>query len=394
MIADDLAELADLRLDGEIADEPWAQLLARHGQPLANAVDAARRTRAALAGLPSPHLPDSVLQGILAATRRHRAAPQAPVSDPASPAPLRFPARWWVTTALAAGVVVAVLATRGEPAPPALPTAGIARHDTAKENGESDRMAGAEPAPSAPSVTASAPLAKPGSQVPAPAAAPPARIGATADEWRLADAESGPNDLAVAAQTTAPESPEAAAMPMPSAGATVMAAPSEPPFELAEAAPAPSSDDQAFARLEREARTRNALPAAPAPAEKQAPVRAPGPVALSLAFAPAPAVDQRGLAKDEQAFKGVLPQRALLVTLANRTVSDLQVQAGSVWLLGYAANGALIWQTALRADEAQVVPAGRELAWTESLAGLEVPARVVELRLRGGTTLSETLPLR
>ncbi len=91
----DLDRYADERLEGEIDDATWQTLTVEHGNALAIALQQAITRRAAVAELAQPPLPAGLRDKLLPPT--------------AAPAPLRFPWRAVLVTAVAAGLLIAVL---------------------------------------------------------------------------------------------------------------------------------------------------------------------------------------------------------------------------------------------------------------------------------------------
>lgn len=98
MSADDprLADLAEQRLDHEIADDQWERLAAEHGDALARALADAAATRQALRALPRPSAPASLRDAILARTV---AAPKAPAGGGRA---------WWLAAATLAAACLAL----------------------------------------------------------------------------------------------------------------------------------------------------------------------------------------------------------------------------------------------------------------------------------------------
>ncbi len=285
----DLDALAESRLDGELDDARWRELEAAHGAALAGALARARAVRGAVAAFERPTLPPATRAAILGAAPAPASAASAK-PKPAAAAPLRFPWRVLLPTALAAGLVVAIVATLGDggPAPdaaaarrdevagrrthPAAPSAEqkgeersvLALDDEAaaappasvplalkamkRDSGEADRLAGSGPKPGADSASGGAvrPLQEPTIGAPAWAGDASADEGALAmrergeampeeSQLRRSDADGVLSDAlesgapAAAAAAAAPAAPAAAVASAPAPASSAASASVEPP---------------------------------------------------------------------------------------------------------------------------------------------------------------------
>lgn len=340
--ASDLDRYADERLNGEIDDATWQALATEHGNALAIALQQATIRRAAIAELGQPPLP---------AALRAKLLPRS-----AAPAPVRFPWRAVMVTAIAAGLLIAVLP----------------RFHTADTERPPPTVAREEP-PAAPS----------------PSAKSHAPEGASAGEAFAAaevELQTVPDEQVIAALADAVRADAARAnVDGDHTTATTLGALADEPaigphaIALAWAPRRSAAEGRLESQRSRESGEQRRAMAHPEP---EAAGPAPAPAAAPLAEHDVP-ID--GLSALAPATDGVV------VVLHNRTVSAWTVVADHLRLEARDANDTVIWQGRVDAIGSLTVEPGGFLSLTITTA--DWPPATQTLRATLGELSSGPLPL-
>jgi hypothetical protein len=408
---DDLEALAISRLDGEIDDQRWAQLLEQHQAPLGEALLEQQRIAQALRSLPRVGADAVLTRSILETIPWRSGAPSlsAAAAPPAAPSPRRrwHPVRWASAAALAASLVLAwhlesrmetpagtLVATRSGAALPQHPAAVVQEYGSASEAEAAGESARGEAA-----------LGSAGQPVAASRTQPPLTDENTVARQELARPESGPGSM--------PPPPAGDAAPPASAPpASAPAGSASPPSVGAPGADAISP--AASVASEPAPRSSAAAPAAPAVPSADAATTPNGPRIAAAADAdqddtiPRSALDKPIAATKERSTPGAPAGGtwSVHIAFAPTVLPTLQLSVGqrgeartlaaeSLSVVGCDPQGRRVWSAPLHLPPQEVAVDGQHPYRAQvSLSGdLQVPAGVASVGIASSYAHSPLLRL-